>query len=1608
MSLSINSKPTIHLLPICFILIKCLLQFSTCDVSPTPTTTSTAKPSHKSISIGLSTNWLETPLYLEFAELLAQENNELFWRYIDAIHETLDTASIDSLSAKAQYDLILQLSDRLLAASSPTLQSVVKFSLSLRIFSPSVVMFNQISNQVVLQRHSLKRCDVFIELSRPADDTSLTVDAFSPFICNLNDLRKSLDVLNKDISQELIHPNVYKSDHIYTYRSSSEPRVTAILYGQIGTKAFQELHKNLLQLANKGSIKYVVRHYLRSQSDRKVSLSGYGVELAIKSTEYKAQDDTRVKGEVTSDAKNLKQEESQEQDEAEGFVFSTLKEKFPDKKDKLDEFHTHLLDKTKEIATLKVWELQEISLQATKKLLTTDKTNALNLLRDISQNFPTEARSLIKIKVDSDLRKEIERNQQMFSQTLNLGTNDAALFINGMYYDVDTMDVFALLDVIRKELKLTEGLSRLIGGDDSEKLKRLINLNINEDKQDFQIDIRDGAVMYVNDIENDKLYRNWPSSLQDMLRPTYPGMLRNIRKNMFHLVLVVDPSKREAHDIIKLAESFYVHKAPVRIGIVFAVNPDESVTGRDDAGLACLEAFNFINQDKGHPYEGLSFLTDVIATIGADKDSQRDLTSGDVINQFKSKYKNEDIDMIFGSDSDYDTGRKLAWDFIRRTGIGNPLKALLNGVVLKDSHLNAELFEEVVLTEIMKQTNAIQKAIYKSELSESDDVLEWLMTQKTVMPRLNRLILNIDSSNPVPHKYIDFMGKSLKFADIDSFDDLNLKDLEHSLANSLNYITTKSDKCDSVSVWLATDLQTKRSRDMLNAVVSHLRENSLSMRLAIIHNTYGPIGRVIETAIASISRSNHLLQFLNKFLSSIQSSSDDELSDELKVLEKSKQFIADEYIKEYEKNYKKLTSDSQIFKAHQAFRVRSLGIGNKDTAIVINGKVIAIPESDTFVEDDFSLIEKYVTNSFADKIYRELGIKDDQQRCSDLVMKISAILLSNPQSKARHDVKYHSDKHSVLQLDPIRPDEPSLQFVAIMDPLTRGAQKLTPILITLTKIFNINTKIFFNCVDRHSEMPLKSFYRFVIESEPKFSDDNQLIDNKAYFASVPTTPLLTLGMAVPDNWLVESTDSVYDLDNIHLEQVDGTGISAQFELEYLLLEGHCFEQSTGNPPRGLQFILGTNSTPIVGDTIVMANLGYFQLKANPGLWNLNLRQGRSDDIYSIVSHEGTDSPSNSPQVLALISSFKSNVIKIRVNKKPGKQNEELLYDSDDDELDDMNSLWNSFSWNSSPSSSKKKDKTNATVNEEPDRINVFSLATGHLYERLMRIMILSVLKNTKTPVKFWFLKNYLSPNFKNILPFMAKKYNFEYSLVQYKWPRWLHQQTEKQRIIWGYKILFLDVLFPLDVKKIIFVDADQVVRADLKELRDLDLEGAPYGYTPFCESRKDMDGFRFWKSGYWATHLHGRRYHISALYVVDLQKFRRLAAGDRLRGQYQGLSQDPNSLSNLDQDLPNNMIHQVSIKSLPQEWLWCETWCDDGSKATAKTIDLCNNPKTKEPKLTAARRIIHEWEPYDTEIKDMIEEFRQLTANGTNIQEFLAAEDKSQTVIADDVKHIEL
>lgn len=90
-----------------------------------------------------------------------------------------------------------------------------------------------------------------------------------------------------------------------------------------------------------------------------------------------------------------------------------------------------------------------------------------------------------------------------------------------------------------------------------------------------------------------------------------------------------------------------------------------------------------------------------------------------------------------------------------------------------------------------------------------------------------------------------------------------------------------------------------------------------------------------------------------------------------------------------------------------------------------------------------------------------------------------------------------------------------------------------------------------------------------------------------------------------------------------------------------------------DPPRGLQFILGTKQKPHLVDTLVMANLGYWQMKVSPGVWYLQLAPGRSADLYEL------------PPKLIAIDSLRGKLMHIEVQKKKCKEREELLNAADD-------------------------------------------------------------------------------------------------------------------------------------------------------------------------------------------------------------------------------------------------------------------------------------------------------------------------------------------------------
>ncbi|XP_038243099.1 UDP-glucose:glycoprotein glucosyltransferase 2 isoform X1 [Dermochelys coriacea] len=1485
-----------------------------------------APASPKAVTARLAAKWPATSLLLEASEFIAEEDNEKFWQFLETVRELTIYKQRDS--EHSYYNLILKKAGQFLS----NLQiNLLKFALSIRAYSPTVQMFQQIAAD-----------------EPPPEGCSAFVVIHEKRTCKTNEIKKLLKKATKRP-----RPYLFIKEHKFPTLNENVPVV--ILYAEIGTKDFVKFHTILSEKVQKEEIVYILRHYVQKPSPRKMYLSGYGVELAIKSTEYKALDDIQIK--ATNDTT---EEEDDEAGEVQGFLFGKLKQMYPDLKDNLKEFRKHLIKSTNNWEPLKVWELQDLSFQAASQIISTPVYSALKVMKDIAQNFPIKARSLTRIPVNQQMRNEIEKNQKHFHEILGIQPGEAHLFLNGLPIDLDFHDPFSILETLKLEGKVLHGLHDL--GIKEEAFSKFMRLQIHPVDPDDScvLDIRHSSIIWVNNIEKDHIYNKWTTSFQELLKQTYPGVIRQIRRNLYNLVLFFDPVQEHAADFVKQAELFYHHNIPLRIGFVFILNTNEEIDGNEDAGVALLRAFNYIAEESDTSQAFIS----MINMYHEMKDGEV-FTVNHVRNVLRNEFPHADIQSILGVNSEYDEKRKAGVAFYKKTGLGPLPQALFNGVPFNGEEMAAAELDTVILQRIIDAMGFFQRAVFMGLLNDHMDAVDFLMDQPNVVSRINPTILG------TKRRFINFISTSVPVGveDFSTFSFLDSQDKSAVISENMKYLTKKDeDVIYAVTIWIIADFDKPPGRHLLSKALKHLKTSS-HMRLGIVNN---PVSKITEdnTAIARAILTAFLTQKNSSLKSFLSKIAKEETAKALATGTKIKKLLVpgmDDST--FEKKYNTLGTD--IIQTHQMFCQEVLKLLPGQMAVVSNGRVLGPLDENEFFTEDFHLLEKITFSTSAEKIksvVREMGISS--KHGSDLIMKVDALLSSLPKTVIRQNIEFLKEQHSIVKIDP-QQNEPFYDVVAIVDPLTREAQKMAHLLIVLGDIVNMKLRLFMNSRSKLSEVPLKSFYRFVLEPELTSGANNRFPSGPvAKFLEMPETLLLTLNMIIPESWLVEAVNSSYDLDNIHLQDVEGI-VTAEYELEYLLLEGHCFDMTTGQPPRGLQFTLGMKNNSVMFDTTVMANLGYFQLKANPGAWTLRLREGRSEDIYHIFVHEGADSSVQLEDVIVVLNNFKSKILKVKVKKKPDKIDEDLLSVG----VTEKKGAWESITSFSDLQTEEKEKKKYV--------LNIFSVASGHLYERFLRIMMLSVLRHTKTPVKFWFLKNYLSPTFKEIIPHMAKEYGFQYELVQYKWPRWLHQQTEKQRIIWGYKILFLDVLFPLAVDKIIFVDADQIVRSDLEELRDIDLNGAPYGYVPFCDSRTEMDGFRFWKSGYWASHLGKRKYHISALYVVDLTKFRKIAAGDRLRGQYQALSQDPNSLSNLDQDLPNNMIHQLAIKSLPQEWLWCETWCDDESKKKAKTIDLCNNPKTKEPKLKAALRIVPEWVQYDSEIQKLIKQLENGKKNLT-------------------------
>lgn len=1331
-------------------------------------------------------------------------------------------------------------------------------------------------------------------------------------------------------------------DHVYM---ESATLGRAVLYADLSATPFLAFHRALLSLADARKLVYVLRYKPGKDSYSSSSplvLSGYGVELALKSTEYKVIDDRKVDESATNAPEGS---EDEDVENADGSMEET--------RNPLDVLFE---EAEPSVQSLTLEDIKELGIKVSQLILTSE--DPLSLLTAISQDLPRLSHLIAKTTFTGRIKAALRRNTITMIQP---GTNQ--LFMNHEEISIDnTLDIFGLLRKLRAESDLVRGISRL-----SFTVKdalKMLSVPAGSSGANFgwgeAFDIRDEKVVWWNDLEKDKRYKNLPKSISEILRPAYPGQLRYLRKNMFNVLFAIDMTNLNQLSVLTDSLGFIERDIPLRFGVIPVV--DDS---NDSASSWACRAFYKIMELKGRK-EARQFLVKLFAAAkqsqasGASSSASFDMVEGAFKEVTGSLIKDS-----FGESQDEVLAAVKR--FQSRVGV----KVSDGAVFLNGKFIDLdENWTQSMLQLYPVMLEFLQQKVYTGLLSDKMNILDYFMAQSNVQKRRNPFIFQSESN---PLKFISFFSSK-------PYDTANLA-----------FVRSADENDKAVMSFIVIgDFTSSDGLSLAKEALLFLKSSKIS-RLSFIHNpsdgVLAPRKQVLlpeAVQILSKSSPSSAVDLLLEKLYALNDNDFDFGSRTSAIFSVQDDDSGDSSTTVIDMNAK--------FEDATNFARTTCGAKHGQSMIIVNGRVVGpFPAGYIFDHEDFEVLSNVEHTARVQKLQNVLDdiLASATPRTgswySETLLKVSSAvsksqndktgtLFGKPNTFGRVNLSTRINwNDNALAFTVGDPDTASVKIMAVLDPASETAQKISPILEALSKVKGVCVQVLLHPAMSLSQLPVKRFYRYVLSAHPTFDEDGSLVPMSASFKSLPKDPLLTLGLDVPGSWLVRPIESIHDLDNIKLSSLQGEaarrGVEALFHLQNLLVQGHAREAHTSMPPRGVQYILGTPAVPHMVDTITMTNLGYFQLKADAGVWELRLREGRSNDVYELLSLSDSmdtlmvdGSVSSDGAAKVIVNSFEGVTVFPYVKKRFGKETEDVLEPENPVVKHGSESgLWDSIKTRVFGSSAGSKG-TNTTI-------NVFSVASGHLYERFLGIMMISVMKQTKSPVKFWLIENFLSPKFMQFLPHLAKAYNFDYELVTYKWPHWLRGQTEKQRVIWGYKILFLDVLFPLNLEKVIFVDADQVVRTDLKELVDMDLQGAVYGYTPFCDSRTEMEGFRFWKQGYWKSHLGRRKYHISALYVVDLKQFRQQLAGDRLRQQYQSLSADPNSLSNLDQDLPNNMIHQIPIFSLPQEWLWCETWCSDAELKKAKTIDLCNNPLTKEPKLERAKRILPEWEGLDAEVQ---------------------------------------
>ena len=1126
-------------------------------------------------------------------------------------------------------------------------------------------------------------------------------------------------------------------------------------------------------------------------------------------------------------------------------------------------------------------------------------------LLEVTQNFPIFAKNISKVPaVQSLTNKIMDKHERIIAGA-------SSFYVNGRL--VKNPDVYHILQTSLDQLRISQILREYFGLS-KETLYKLLHLQplspFSNNK--FVIDYRECSsfIYSLNDIETGKAYANWTTSLASLMTPfsaTTPDGQRTIQKikrNIYNAMFLIDPlDSSDMKTLLWMDEQVKLASVPFRFS--YLVTPRNA----SRLGKRVINAWAHIrlkySAEKAHQFLLNAKKLQLQSNENKMKETHYKSSYQQIVKQSSSpKWQLLDDMSSFSSSKSSSSGvKKKSREYMHLRKLKNHLETI--GVTGPGLFFNGKYYpgkrNEKNLQTIFIESIPRLKRLYTQHKLDKNDKIETIdqILNEEEEDVYKRYNPLIQHKDKSPCEFINLIGQSFQFQK-DFMQWSKTIHYNYSHINKGSTTSSKNNYDDSI---------------MYSTFWVFVGEN--------LSNSYE--SRYISSELESFIKTNPSNTRVAFFC-------DGGVNNRIVMNSMPPPFVQD-----------------------------LINLQPNEINIIFNGRVIRMTGQTiyTWNSEDFSLLLKweysksisivktFIENndiSYSYEIFENIDLGSSFQaqnsdKTIDIINSDYYSQISLYLSFLYGYLNHHAIPRLPIDLDIFKDDSPVvykfninknenndklddslLELSVILNPLDQIFQDIAPIIKFFrdTKIIAVNIYLNFDRERRDFPQNLKGFHRFLLEGNQH--------SNLLQFDRFDSNMVYSIIPHLPENWMIEPTNIPFDFDNFKASSLIPGEVYAKYQLSAILIEGSALDEKY-LPVHSLRILLDMKEKGIF-DSLSIKTLGYFQLQSQPGVWSIKLGDGSSKILYNILNTE-----------TITVSSFVPSWKTLHVFHNDGMSRYSSIYDLPKHVLNES-----------------------SIKNNESNQIHVFVVISGELYEKLAKIMMISVMKNTKSHVKFWFLKNFISSQFRNDLQIMSHKYNFTYQFVQYHWPSFVKRQTERQRIIWGNKILFLDALFPMNLSRIIYIDADAVVRGDLIKLMKIDLKGKPYGFVPFGTSRKEMSKYHFWTKGYWKKRLGTTyKYHISAMFVVDLDRFRRMNAGDKLRKHYNKLADNSQSLANLDQDLPNDAQYMIPIHSLNKKWLWCCTWCSEYEKDNALIIDLANNPKTKMPKIEMAKKYIEEW-----------------------------------------------